>query len=428
MPADPRSIWGAMRAEDGGYAGHPPPSFPRSPSATSDTSAGETVQRAYMRSHGGIQQDSKPPLTIRVPDMYSGQRTVSRSSFSATAPRESFGERSRPRAGMGRKSISTAFVHDSLPTSFLNVPRHSAPQSLLEAQFSEARTGFSSSDARPQMLPIRGQGELFLRTGESEARLDPKGDSALLSYRMASMQWPPPKLQPGAARRPTSPPARRHGSLCIDTSTAGTHRRSVSVRGPSSAVWPPSRSELPVTPTWNAPRRNSDVSLAFGDMSLTDTPRSPSGSCIPRERSPLATVPQTALEDGNGAMASGPLEYPPYWPYGYMMAYSAMELPVPARAFVIKSFTEIDVEKSLIHGVWSSTERGNRRLNDAWRMSGETGPIYLFYSVNGSGRFCGIAQMTSGLDYSRSSTMWAEGTRWKGLFSTCPTDNCGALP
>jgi hypothetical protein len=28
------------------------------------------------------------------------------------------------------------------------------------------------------------------------------------------------------------------------------------------------------------------------------------------------------------------------------------------------------------------------------------GPIYLFFSVNGSGHFCGVAQMTSAVDYS----------------------------
>lgn len=91
-------------------------------------------------------------------------------------------------------------------------------------------------------------------------------------------------------------------------------------------------------------------------------------------------------------------------------------LPMPVRAFVIKSFTNVDVERSLRHGVWTSTEKGNHRLDRAWAASHESGPIYLFFSVNGSGRFCGVAQMTSGLDYSQSSDIWADGHRWKGLF------------
>lgn len=90
--------------------------------------------------------------------------------------------------------------------------------------------------------------------------------------------------------------------------------------------------------------------------------------------------------------------------------------PAPERAFVIKSFTEVDVKVSLTHGVWASTEKGNHRLDKAWMKSSQRGPIYLFFSVNGSGRFCGLAQMVSGLDYTQSSNIWAEGHRWKGLF------------
>ena len=93
-----------------------------------------------------------------------------------------------------------------------------------------------------------------------------------------------------------------------------------------------------------------------------------------------------------------------------------MTWPMPERAFVIKSFTAIDVQLSVTHGVWTSTEKGNHRLNKAWRRSSQRGPIYLFFSVNGSGRFCGMAQMVSGLDYTQSSNIWAEGDRWKGLF------------
>ena len=93
-----------------------------------------------------------------------------------------------------------------------------------------------------------------------------------------------------------------------------------------------------------------------------------------------------------------------------------MTWPMPERAFVIKSFTAIDVQLSVTHGVWTSTEKGNHRLNKAWMRSSQRGPIYLFFSVNGSGRFCGVAQMVSGLDYTQSSNIWAEGDRWKGLF------------
>jgi hypothetical protein len=53
-----------------------------------------------------------------------------------------------------------------------------------------------------------------------------------------------------------------------------------------------------------------------------------------------------------------------------------------ARYFVIKSFTEDDVQKSLKHEIWSSTNFGNQRLDKAFNEA--KGPVYLFFSVNGS--------------------------------------------
>lgn len=51
------------------------------------------------------------------------------------------------------------------------------------------------------------------------------------------------------------------------------------------------------------------------------------------------------------------------------------------------------MQKSLKHEIWSSTVLGNKRLDAAFRESGEAMPIFLFFSVNGSRHFCGVAQM-----------------------------------
>lgn len=64
-----------------------------------------------------------------------------------------------------------------------------------------------------------------------------------------------------------------------------------------------------------------------------------------------------------------------------------------ARYFVIKSYTEDDVHKSLKHEIWSSTDPGNKRLDKAFKENVGRGPIYLFFSVNASGHFCGMAEM-----------------------------------
>lgn len=86
-----------------------------------------------------------------------------------------------------------------------------------------------------------------------------------------------------------------------------------------------------------------------------------------------------------------------------------------ARYFVIKSYTEDDVHKSLKYEIWSSTDPGNKRLDKAFKECGGRGPIYLFFSVNASGHFCGMAEMLTPVDYTRSSTVWAS-DKWKGVF------------
>lgn len=56
---------------------------------------------------------------------------------------------------------------------------------------------------------------------------------------------------------------------------------------------------------------------------------------------------------------------------------------------------EEDVQKSLKHEIWSSTVLGNKRLDAAYRETANKGPVYLFFSVNGSRHFCGVAEMTT---------------------------------
>ncbi|KAL1915124.1 uncharacterized protein VTP21DRAFT_7605 [Calcarisporiella thermophila] len=90
--------------------------------------------------------------------------------------------------------------------------------------------------------------------------------------------------------------------------------------------------------------------------------------------------------------------------------------PANARYFVIKSYTEDDIHKSLKYGIWASTEIGNRRLDKAFQENEGKGPVYLFFSVNASGHFCGMGQMLTAVDYSTNSTVWAQ-DKWKGVFN-----------
>ncbi|XP_057809789.1 YTH domain-containing protein ECT4 isoform X2 [Salvia miltiorrhiza] len=105
--------------------------------------------------------------------------------------------------------------------------------------------------------------------------------------------------------------------------------------------------------------------------------------------------------------------------------YNRVDFPVEyanAKFFVIKSYSEDDVHKSIKYNVWSSTPNGNKKLNaayeDAKRLAAgdsRSCPIFLFFSVNASGQFCGIAEMTGPVDFHRDMDFWQQ-DKWSGSF------------
>ncbi|CAK8696667.1 YTH domain-containing family protein 2-like [Clavelina lepadiformis] len=86
-----------------------------------------------------------------------------------------------------------------------------------------------------------------------------------------------------------------------------------------------------------------------------------------------------------------------------------------ARFFVIKSYSEDDIHRSIKYNIWCSTEHGNKRLDAAFRAQQGRGPVLLLYSVNGSGHFCGVAEMLTPIDYTKRAGVWAQ-DKWKGKF------------
>ncbi|KAI3845855.1 hypothetical protein MKW92_036084 [Papaver armeniacum] len=132
---------------------------------------------------------------------------------------------------------------------------------------------------------------------------------------------------------------------------------------------------------------------------------------------------------------------------------------VDAKFFVIKSYSEDDVHKSIKYNVWSSTPNGNKRLENAYEDAQKISagkpsgcPIFLFFSVsfllsfgilhlpsfwfvsistfgkqtnrhifyyalsfaeerilmqvNASGQFCGVAEMTGPVDFNKDMNFW----------------------
>ncbi|XP_061361358.1 YTH domain-containing protein ECT4 isoform X3 [Gastrolobium bilobum] len=89
-----------------------------------------------------------------------------------------------------------------------------------------------------------------------------------------------------------------------------------------------------------------------------------------------------------------------------------------ARFFVIKSYSEDNVHKSIKYGVWASTPNGNKKLDAAYRQAEEKQdacPIFLFFSVNASAQFCGVAEMVGPVNFDKSVDFWQQ-DKWSGQF------------
>jgi hypothetical protein len=85
--------------------------------------------------------------------------------------------------------------------------------------------------------------------------------------------------------------------------------------------------------------------------------------------------------------------------------------------YVIKSFSEEDVHKSIKYNVWSSSKTGNLTLTNSFNLTKEkNGYVYLFFSCNGSGRFVGVARMKTSCDNDKSFEYWTQDQKWMGLF------------
>lgn len=103
-----------------------------------------------------------------------------------------------------------------------------------------------------------------------------------------------------------------------------------------------------------------------------------------------------------------------------------LSLPKNARFFIIKSFTEEDVHRAVKYKLWCSTYYGNRRLESAYDnvKKNDDGNIYLFFSVNASGHFCGIARMASKYNPDPLCDIWCkdehnkggQASKWRGQF------------
>nr|DAD42064.1 TPA_asm: hypothetical protein HUJ06_000294 [Nelumbo nucifera] len=90
-----------------------------------------------------------------------------------------------------------------------------------------------------------------------------------------------------------------------------------------------------------------------------------------------------------------------------------------AKFFIIKSYSEDDVHKSIKYNVWASTPNGNKKLDAAYQEAQEKPdccPVFLFFSVNTSGQFIGLAEMVGPVDFNKNVEYWQQ-DKWNGSFS-----------
>ncbi|KAG0470325.1 hypothetical protein HPP92_017025 [Vanilla planifolia] len=171
---------------------------------------------------------------------------------------------------------------------------------------------------------------------------------------------------------------------------------------------------------WNGgnklwPRCQINGACANGSGNLTEQNRGPRADIVKRRwMSPLMVKAYSAKAGAIDGQGNITISADHYNRDDFQLDYEA------AKFFVIKSYSEDDVHKSIKYCVWSSTPSGNKRLDSAFDEARKsslrlTCPIFLFFSVNASGQFCGVAEVTGPVDFQKDMDFWQQ-DKWLGSF------------
>merc|ERR1711953_509317 len=233
---------------------------------------------------------------------------------------------------------------------------------------------------------------------------------------MGMQQPPPPPGPPHQVPPPNMPPVmnNHHGH---DNGGGNGSVTSSGFRGPPPSMPPQSSSSGYHS---GGGRSMMMAGSTQGPRASNRQPQMNGGSVTGGSKSGGSGNGSLSQTGGNGSPSQGPAMSHPvldnlrsineYNPKSFDMS------PKNARFFVIKSFSEDDIHRSIKYEIWCSTDHGNKRLDAAYKAQNGAGPIFLFFSVNGSGHFCGMAEMLSGVDYSNTgSTVWVQ-DKFKGQF------------
>ncbi|GAV78065.1 YTH domain-containing protein [Cephalotus follicularis] len=137
-----------------------------------------------------------------------------------------------------------------------------------------------------------------------------------------------------------------------------------------------------------------------------------------QNRGPRALKPKSqmssdnSLDDNKHIKSTSKIEEESYNHPDFVTEYK------DAKFFIIKSYSEDNVHKSIKYGVWASTPNGNKKLDAAYcesREKQDSCPVFLFFSVNASAQFCGVAEMVGPVDFDKSVDYWQQ-DKWSGQF------------
>lgn len=121
---------------------------------------------------------------------------------------------------------------------------------------------------------------------------------------------------------------------------------------------------------------------------------------------------ETKEDDKNKLNAEGVPDREQYNKADFPEVYS------DAKFYIIKSYSEDDVHKSIKYNVWASTPNGNKKLDAAYQEAQQKPnpyPIFLFFSVNTSGQFVGVAEMVGPVNFDKNFEYWQQ-DKWSGCF------------
>ncbi|KAF8659320.1 hypothetical protein HU200_058521 [Digitaria exilis] len=172
---------------------------------------------------------------------------------------------------------------------------------------------------------------------------------------------------------------------------------------------------------WNAlsngkyrPRGKTYGTYGFGNENLdglNELKRGPRGGAFKNQQGSEAAVDAKGQEVPTSD-SSNAAKQDQYNRADFVETYS------DAKFFIIKSYSEDDVHKSIKYNVWASTPSGNKKLDAAYeeaKKKSSSSPVFLLFSVNTSGQFVGLAEMMGRVDFNKTVEYWQQ-DKWTGCF------------